>query len=506
MNTKFEYIKRIVIVGGGTAGWMAAACLSKILGRDLYEITLVESDDIGTVGVGEATIPQIHFFNKVLDINEDDFIRETNATIKLGIRFVDWKSVGESYFHPFGSFGLDMDGVLFSHFWLRWVASGGDPDSAIFNVETLAAREGRFARTPAGHRPDLPKVTYAFQFDASLYAAWLRRYAESRGVIRIEGRIIDVVQDAQTGFVTRLKTDKGAEIDGDFFIDCSGFRGLLIEQTLGTGYEDWSRWLPCDRAVAVPTEKPAGPTRPYTTATAREAGWQWHIPLQSRTGNGYVFCSDFISEDEATTKLLSRLDGKPLRDPKILRFKTGHRKQMWNKNVLALGLASGFLEPLESTSIHLVQSGLAHLMTMLPRKEFSQTIASQYNREMLAEYDNIKDFLIAHYHVTDREDTPFWKRNKAMEIPDSLKARLEIFRSSGQAAVQQTEMFREPSWFAVLMGQGFYPKDHHPVAEILPAEELSRRMAHIRRSVRQRVDSMPRHDDFIAAVSTGKQV
>ncbi len=500
------YVKRIVIVGGGTAGWMAAACLSKILGRDLYEIVLVESDEIGTVGVGEATIPQIHFFNKVLDINEDAFIRETNATIKLGIRFADWKTSGESYFHPFGSFGLDMDGVLFSHFWLRWVASGGDRDSAIFNVETLAAREGRFGRTPAGQRPDLPKVTYAFQFDASLYAAWLRRYAEDHGVRRIEGRIIRVEQHPESGFVTRLTTDRDDSIEGDFFIDCSGFRGLLIEQTLKAGYEDWSQWLPCDRAVAVPTEKPDGPIDPYTTATAREAGWQWHIPLQSRTGNGYVFCSEFISEDEATSKLLSRLDGKPLRDPKVLRFTAGHRKRMWHKNVLALGLASGFLEPLESTSIHLVQSGLAHLMTMFPRKGFSETITAQYNREMLAEYDNIKDFLIAHYHVTDRADTPFWRRNRAMDIPDSLKARLEIFRTSGQAAVQQAEMFREPSWFAVLMGQGFYPKDHHPVAEILPEEELSRRMAHIRRAVRQRVDGMPRHDEFIAAVARAKPV
>ena len=492
-----KLIRKIVIVGGGTAGWMTGAALSKILGTQLYDIILVESEEIGTVGVGEATIPMIILFNDILNLNENDFVRETNATFKLGIDFVDWRNLGTRYFHHFGTLGTDMDGILFGHYWQRMVAMGGSPDYGRFNAETMAARDNRFGRTH-GDTSGLPRINYAFQFDASLYAAFLRRYAEARGLVRQEGKIVKVNQNALSGHVESVQLDDGRLVDGDLFIDCSGFRGLLIEQTLNSGYDDWSEWLPCDRAAAVPTEKPDGPITPYTRSTAREAGWQWRIPLQHRTGNGYVFCSEFISEDEAVSKLLTRLDGKPLKDPKVLRFVTGHRRKMWNKNVLAFGLASGFLEPLESTSIHLVQIAIAKLLGYFPKEGFVDSVIDQYNREMLAEYNNVKDFLIAHYHVTEREDTPFWKRNKYMAIPDSLKERLDIFSRTGQAAVQQTELFKETSWFAVLYGQGLVPKAWHPVADVISEDDLKLRLAKIRTNVQDRVSGLGSHDAFIA--------
>ena len=491
-------IKRLVIVGGGTAGWMTAGALSKVLGTQAYDITLVESEEIGTVGVGEATIPQINLFNELLGLNEDEFIRQTNATFKLGIHFVDWRKPGAAYLHPFGLYGIDMDGIGFHHFLLRYAAMGGSRDFSRYNAEAMAIRENKFGRTPKGESANLPKINYAFQFDAGLYATFLRHYAEARGVGRREGKVVQVHQDAQSGEVTAVQMEDGHRIEGDLFIDCSGFRGLLIEETLKAGYEDWSHWLPCDRAAAVPCEKAEGPIQPYTRSTAREAGWQWRIPLQHRTGNGYVFSSAFVSEDEAVTKLMSRLDGKPLKDPKILKFVTGRRKQMWVKNVVAFGLASGFLEPLESTSIHLVQSGIARLLTYFPRQGISEPAVAQYNREALAEYDNIKDFLIAHYHVTDREDTPFWAYCRHMAIPDSLSDRLDLFRQSGQMAVVASDLFKETNWFSVLTGQGIMPENYHPVADLISEDELKQRLARVRDAIQQRVDGLTGHDAYIA--------
>lgn len=484
-------VRKIVIVGGGTAGWMAAALFSKTFGTQHYDITLIESAEIGTVGVGEATVPPIHLFNQVLGLDEDEFVRATKATFKLGIEFVGWREEGQRYFHPFGFFGSDMDGISFLHYWLRFARLTGKADFSLFNAESVAASQALFGR---------PGLNYAFNFDASLYAAFLRAFAEKHGVVRQEGTVERVDLDPESGFVTTLGLKNGLEIAGDLFLDCSGFRGLLIEGALKAGFDDWSAWLPCDRAAAVPCETAPGPMHPYVTCTAREAGWQWRIPLQHRTGNGYVFCSDHLSEDEACAKLLTRLDGAPLNDPKILRFTAGHRRKMWDRNVVAIGLSGGFLEPLESTSIHLAQTAITKLFSYFPKAGFSQAVIDQYNREVLDAYVNVKDFVIAHYKVTAREDTPFWQRCRHMEIPDSLAAKIEIFRRTGTVPVQMHDLFRESNWFAVLHGQGLVPEDHHPLAGVLPEAELKLRLARIRTEIRDKVATLPTHGAFLQSM------
>ncbi|HWU49061.1 MAG TPA: tryptophan halogenase family protein [Asticcacaulis sp.] len=489
-------VRKIVIVGGGTAGWMAAAGLVRALGSHFYDIVLVESEEIGTVGVGEATIPPIMEYNAYLGIHENDFVKATNATFKLGIEFRDWRRLGHSYFHPFGVFGADIDGFTFPHYYFRhYHQSGGGPvEIGRYNVATEAALQGRFGRLKrdAGK----PQLNYAYQFDAALYARFLRGYAEARGVSRQEGRITGVHQHAQTGFITSVQLQDGRILEGDLFVDCSGFRGLLIEQTLKTGYLDWSRWLPMDRAVAAPCARTAE-LPPYTIATAREAGWQWRIPLQHRTGNGHVFCSQYISEDAATDILLANLDGELVADPKVLRFTTGRRRVAWNKNVVALGLAGGFLEPLESTSIHLVQAGLAKFLALFPRQGFNPHIIAEYNAQIEDAYDNIKDFLIAHYKVSEREDSPFWRYVRQMEIPDSLQTRLDVFRATCQTLSRDTELFREVSWVAVLTGQGLTPEDYHPAADAIDDDELRLHLAQWRAAVLERVKSLPTHEDYI---------
>jgi tryptophan halogenase len=489
-------VRKIVIVGGGTAGWMTASCFAKALGTQNYDITLVESEEIGTVGVGEATIPAIIRFNQFLNIDENEFIRETNATFKLGIEFVDWQKKGVTYFHPFGHFGTDIDGFTFPNFYLRdhYRRGASVSDIGQYNTETEAAMQRRFGKIKS--EVGKPDFNYAFQFDAALYARYLRKYAEMRGVVRQEGRIVKVNQDAESGYVTDLEMQDGRIITGDLFIDCSGFRGLLIEETLKCGYTDWSRWLPVNRAAAVPCERVEQLT-PFTRCTAREAGWQWRIPLQHRTGNGYVFCNDFISEDEASALLMTRLDGKPLADPRILRFVTGHRNRFWEKNVVALGLASGFLEPLESTSIHLAQAGAFKLLALFPRHGFNPGIVEEYNRQVLAEYTNVKDFIVAHYKVTERDDTPFWQYVRNMSIPDSLSERLDVFKSTGQTLSKETELFREVSWYAVLMGQGMVPQDYHPAADAMEEDDLRLRLSRWRGAVLDRVKNLPSHDDYI---------
>jgi len=498
-------VRDIVIVGGGTAGWMTAAALAKVAGTRNYTITLVESDEIGTVGVGEATIPPILLFNRLLGIDENEFIRETNATFKLGIEFVDWTRQGHSYMHPFGLFGADMNGVLFSHYWLRMVKAGGDPDNHRFVAEAGAAQMGRFMRTPPGARSGpgaMPGINYAFQFDAGLYARYLRLYAEKRGVVRTEGRVVDVTRDGESGFIRSVGLESGTAIAGDLFIDCSGFRGLLIEGALNAGYDDWTRWLPANRAVAVPCDRIEAPV-PYTRATAREAGWQWRIPLQHRTGNGYVFSDAFISEDKATTALMSRLDAPAQAEPRVLRFVTGRRRKGWIGNCVAIGLASGFLEPLESTSIHLTQIAISKLLALFPGEGFDPALAERFNRDMDAQYEGVRDFIIAHYKLTERDDTPFWRHCRTMAVPDSLTAKLENFRSRGEVMVENHELFRETNWFPILYGQGLIPETYHPIADSMSDADLSMTLSRIRQGVQARVDSMPAHADYLARCIAG---
>jgi tryptophan 7-halogenase len=492
-----EPIRDIVIVGGGTAGWMAAAALAKCAGTARHRITLVESEEIGTVGVGESTIPPIQLFNKQLGIDENEFVRETNATFKLGIEFVDWRRVGQRYFHNFGLLGADLGtGVSFNHYWLRWAQSGGDPDQLQFSTEALAARVGKFGRTPPSPGRVQPNVNYAFQFDASTYAAYLRRYSERRGVVRREGKIVDVRQNGETGLIEAVQLNDGSLVRGDFFIDCSGFRGLLIEQVYKAGFEDWGEWLPCDRAAAVPAERMAQPA-PFTVARAREAGWQWRIPLQHRTGNGYVYCSSYISDDGAAAGLLGSIEGAALADPKVLRFKAGRRKASWVKNCLALGLSSGFLEPLESTSIHLVQAGITKFLDFFPAREPDPILIDRFNEEMRFQYESIRDFIIAHYKVTEREDTEFWRSCKHMSIPDSLAEKIELFVERGEVKPRTGDLFSEVSWLAVLYGQGLVPTGHHPIADTLSEDDLELTLSRIRAAIRERVASLPSHADYI---------
>jgi tryptophan 7-halogenase len=493
-----NHIRKVVIVGGGTAGWMAAAALSKILSEiaDL-QIELVESEEIGTVGVGEATIPQILLFNNLLEIDEGDFARATNATYKLGIEFVDWTRKGHRYVHPFGFYGVDMKGIEFHHHWLKGKALGDETPLDSYSLSVVAGLMGRFAH-PRPDQPNSPlaKIAYAFQFDASLYAKYLRGIAEAHGVVRTEGRIVDVVQNGESGFIEAVVLQSGERVEGELFIDCSGFRGLLIEQTLKAGFEDWSKWLPCDRAMAVPCEL-GGDHQPLTRSTARTAGWQWRIPLQHRIGNGYVYSSAHISDDEAAATLLANLDGAPLADPRPLRFVAGHRKQAWVKNVIALGLASGFLEPLESTSIHLVQSGIARLLSLFPSRAFSAPEIERFNVQTTQEYIDIRDFLVLHYGATERDDSEFWNYCRTLDPPEGLAAKLEMFRSSGRVFREHNELFTETSWLAVMVGQGVQPLSYHPAADILPDVETLKRLEHIRGVVAGAAKAMPTQDEFL---------
>ncbi len=489
-------VNKIVIVGGGTAGWMAAAAMGKIMAGGGYDISVVESEEIGTVGVGEATIPPIMDFNRTLGIDEAEFMRATQASFKLGIEFVDWTRLGHSYVHPFGPFGVPMHGIFFHHFWLRHRAQGGSRSHQEFNVSGQATLAGRFAPPPPPGRSPLPAHSYAYHFDAGLYAAFLRKMAEASGVKRHEGRIVQVNQNAESGFIESVQLTDGRLIAGDFFVDCSGFRGLLIEQTLKGGYEDWSRWLPCDRAMAMPCDR-LPVTTPYTRSTAREAGWQWRIPLQHRTGNGYVYCSQFLGDDEAASLLTSRLDAPAQGTPRPLRFVAGRRRESWKKNCVSLGLASGFLEPLESTSIHLVQSAIARLMFLFPNGAFDQGTIDKYNDMARLEYEEIRDFLVLHYTATDRDDTPFWRHCRAIELPDSFRARREMYERSANIVAVPGDLFRENSWFAVYTGQNVIPKTWHPFADIPEAGELERRLSTISTDVRKLVQTFPTHDDYL---------
>ncbi|HEV2865663.1 MAG TPA: tryptophan halogenase family protein [Allosphingosinicella sp.] len=488
-------LRRVVIVGGGTAGWMAAAALARFLG-DQVDVRLVESDEIGTVGVGEATIPQIHLFNNTLGIDEDDFLRATQGTFKLGVELVGWNGPESRYIHAFGTIGRSLGLLPFHQYWLRHRAHGGDRGLWDFSPSAQAARRNRFGR-PQDAPGRLPSgVAYAFHFDASLYAAYLRRYAEARGVRRTEGRVVDVRLRGEDGFLEAVTVASGEEIAGDLFIDCSGFRGLLIEQALETGYDDWTRWLPCDRALAVPCE-PAGDLTPYTRATARAAGWQWRIPLQHRVGNGYVYSSAHVSDDEAAATLLANLDGAALADPRPLRFATGKRRKAWNRNCVALGLSAGFMEPLESTSIHLIQSGIARLLQLFPSNGIEPAEVDEFNRQTDFEWAAIRDLLIFHYHANSREGD-FWRACRDMAVPDSLAHRTALFAAAGRIFRVHEELFTEVGWLQVMAGQGIVPRAYDPGADQLSAAQLEEFIGLAARHAQHVAETMPPHAQFVS--------
>jgi tryptophan halogenase len=497
MSVVSDRVTEIVIVGGGTAGWMTAAALSKVLNRS-YSIRLVESDEIGTVGVGEATIPMIKLFNNALDLDENEFVRETMGSFKLGIEFVNWGRLGDSYIHGFGKIGQDLGLVAFYQYWLKMQQAGKAAPLDDYSINTAAARDNKFMRA-VNDRPNSPlaDIAYAYHFDAGLYARFLRRYAEARGVIRTEGKVASVEQHPENGFVAAITLDSGERIPGQLFVDCSGFRGLLIEQTLQTGYIDWTHWLPCDRAVAVPCAR-SQPLTPYTRSTARTAGWQWRIPLQHRVGNGHVFSSRFISEDEATGMLMANLEGEALAEPRVLRFVTGKRRKFWNRNVVAVGLASGFMEPLESTSIHLIQSSIARLTAFFPHGGFDEADIDEFNAHSDFEFDKIRDFLILHYHATERDDTPFWNYCRTMDVPESLKRKMELFLSNGRIFREANELFAEPSWVQVMHGQRMAPRGYHALVDVYPEEKIAEYMQNIRGVIANCIRVMPTHEQFIA--------
>jgi tryptophan halogenase len=494
---------KLVIVGGGTAGWMAAAAFSAVFKPHQMSIQLVESSEIGIVGVGEATLPHIRFFNRRMGIDERELMARTQATFKLGIEFRDWARIGDSYIHPFGVFGGKMAGVPFHNYWLRQRAQGVDVDIESYSLPIMAARANRFAPPSEDHTSVLSTFGYAFQFDASLYAAYLRVVSEGRGVHRTDGKIVDFRMRGEDGWIEAVKLADGSEVSGDLFIDCSGFRGLLIEAALKTGYDEWTKWLPCDRAVAMPCEN-SGPLTPYTRATAREAGWQWRIPLQHRTGNGYVYSSGYISDDEAAASLVSRIDGAALADPRFLRFTAGRRKLTWNRNVVAIGLSGGFLEPLESTSIHLIQVAITTLIdyfserTLSGDRAFDPRIVGAYNRWIEMEYDRVRDFLILHYHATERTDSPLWNYCRTMQIPDSLRHKMELFRRRARVVTYKDGLFLEPSWLAVYFGQRVIPDGYDPLADAVEGTQLTQRMNTVSEQIRQAVAQMPAHEDFLA--------
>jgi tryptophan halogenase len=489
-------IRSIVIAGGGTAGWMAAAILARATRPELMRIQLIESEEIGTVGVGEATIPVIQNFNQILGIDEFDFVRRTQATFKLGIEFVDWLRIGQRYLHPFGRFGDDFGMTPFHQQWLR--ARHYDYDAPIddFSLNIQAALAGRFDKPRNGANPVYSTYSYAYHLDASLYGKYLRGYAEDRGVERIEGKIADVQLRGDDGFIDALVMEDGRRFVADLFLDCTGFRALVIGEALGVGYEDWSRWLPCDRALAVPTRRIADPA-PFTRATARSAGWQWRIPLQHRTGNGYVYCSRFISDEDARAELLANLDAEPLAEPRPLRFTAGRREQSWAKNCVSVGLASGFLEPLESTSIHLIQTAVSRLLSLFPERDFDSLVVGEYNRQSREEIESIRDFLILHYNATERSDTPFWDYCRTMDVPDSLRFKTEMFRRTGRVPEPAYDLFHPPSWIAVLLGQGIVPESFDPMVDGVVPPEASAILAGMRKVIADTVKSMPTHQQFI---------
>jgi tryptophan 7-halogenase len=496
MNSSDRKIRSILIVGGGSAGWMTAAALSNSLTHGCA-ITLIESEDIGTVGVGEATIPPIRLFNETLGIDEREFVKATQGSFKLGIEFVDWAKLGHRYFHPFGPHGKNFDIVGLHHYWLRAREMGDTSSLDDHSMAWALAKAGRFSPPISDQRNVLSTYNYAYHFDAGLYAKYLRSYSEMRGVTRVEGKVSSVAQNSETGFVESVTMEDGRIFAADLFVDCSGFRGLLIEGALTAGYENWSHWLPCDSAVAVPCESVPDGLTPYTRSTARPAGWQWRIPLQHRTGNGHVYCSSFISHEDAANTLMANLDGKPLASPRPLRFQTGRRKSYWTKNVVAIGLSSGFLEPLESTSLHLIQAGISKLLALFPDRDFDQPTIDEYNRIAITEVERIRDFIILHYKLTQRDDSELWRYCATMEIPDTLKLKIEHFRKHGRLIAREMDLFAPESWLSVHIGQLNFPEATDPLAEFRGIDGREW-LGKLRAAMVDEASRLPKHEAFIA--------
>jgi len=490
-------IRKIVIVGGGTAGWMTAAPLALKLGKSC-EIVLVESPEIGTVGVGEATLPTIRYYNNALGIDNADFVRKTQATFKLGIEFKDWGHIGNRFFHGFGDFGPAIENRSPVMYWLRLASAYKDmPSYEEWSTATVMARANRFME-PYGDQPAATNAfSYAYHFDASLYAAFLRGYAMERGVQRAEGMITEVEQHPETGFITAVKLKDGRRIEGDLFVDCSGFRGLLIEGVYKAGYDDWSAMLPCNSAQAVPCEK-VEPLTPYTMSTARSAGWTWRIPLQHRTGNGHVYCNGFTSDEEAGRVLLAGLDGRALDDPRQLRFTTGRRRKSWIKNCVAVGLSSGFLEPLESTSINIIENSVGWLLEYFPDCDFRPELANEFNRLVSQRYEYVRDFIILHYKATKRDDSEFWRYCANMEIPDTLRHQIELFQATGRVAIYDADGFGVASHVSILMGLGIVPHAYDPLVDLFDLDRLRDHFTRVRDTIRQAVGVMPEHGQHIA--------
>ena len=495
---------KVCILGGGTAGWMTASALSNKYKGLGVEITLIESDQIGTVGVGEATLPHIRFFNETLGIDERTFMKETEATFKLGIEFCDWGALGDRYIHPFGDYGVPLHGMDFHQLWLRLKNHGTVTRLDDYSYPIIAAEQGRF-QIPSGDVNTIgSNFGYAYQFDSSLYAKFLRRYSEQNGVLRIEGKVVETALNPSTGDVESVTLENGEQIQADLYIDCSGFRGVLIEQALETGYDDWSEWLPCNRAVAVPCEA-RGQLLPFTRATARQAGWQWRIPLQHRTGNGYVYWNEFISDDEATHQLMSTLEGPALADPKQLFFKTGRRKKFWNKNVVSIGLSGGFLEPLESTSIHLIQEGITTLVELFPSEGIHPLDIEEYNERMGLNFERVRDFLLLHYIATQRDDSDMWRYFRNMTLPDSLQEKLDAWMRRGYVLQYEIGVFLPPSWVAVMLGQNLVPTAYDPRADAIAQEALQGQLDQIKSQTLQAVHATPEQSEFLQRYGAASQ-
>lgn len=491
------------MVGGGTAGWMAAAALSRFLTGSGRRIVLIESEAIGTVGVGEGTIPPILEFNHQLGLDEAEFVQATHATYKLGIEFAGWTHEGERYFHQFGVIGRPLNGIPFHQLWLKHRAHRSVGPLAAYSMSATAAAHHRFAHSAKDPDEPLSQIAYAFHFDAAAYGQYLRRFAERFGAERIEGRIVEVEQDGETGFVTALRLDDDKRVRGDLFIDCSGFRSLLLGQTLGVPFEDWAHWLPCDRAVTVASAR-TDPLLPYTRSTAHAAGWQWRIPLQHRTGNGHVYSSAHMSDEDARRILLDTLDSEPIAEPRLLRFKAGRRSRSWEANVVAMGLSAGFLEPLESTSIHLIQHAIQKLLGLFPGAAISPVERDEFNRAMIASYEPIRDFIILHYLANGRTE-PFWKQVREMAVPDSLAHKIALFREHGRVFRYNEELFDVPSWVAVMLGQSIVPSGYDPLVDALPDAEVLRAMAELRSGYEQTALRLPLASDYIERTLSGDQ-